>query len=536
MEQTLALERVTAMNRRGFLSTLAATSVAMASIGALRAHAQATASASLTYGQSTAVVTLDPVHGSYTLYPGGSEAALCVYDGLLTFAPDMKIIPQLAESWSMAGDLRSCTLKLRVGAKFQDGTPVDVAAVKANLERLMDKQRNPTNRPLWDPLSAVETPDAQTIIIRLSQPFSQLPNSLAHISGGLVSPAAIAKYGDTGIAKNPVGAGPYKVVSFDPGQQLVLEALDGYWGGKPKTARLTLKAITEPSTRVAALRTKAADVIDAVPVALVAQLKADPDLKIVAVPGLRPIGFVINLTRPKLADLRVRQALNLAVPVETIAQKVFFGYARAPDSPLAFNTEGYAPVSNLVFNRAKAKDLLKQAGFDQAKPLELAMYVSQGLFPGDVAVGEIVANALTQVGVKVDITKIESGSYWDAMRQDRANLKWDIAMFGFNPANASGLYHLASLFKSNADDAARPDVWNMGRYRNPDVDHLLVEAGTEADSAKANAALAKAQALIWHDAPYIWLQINENVDAMRKQVTGVQVWPSLFTNVRHAAV
>ena len=160
-----------------------------------------------------------------------------------------------------------------------------------------------------------------TIIIRLSQPFSQLPNSLAHVSGGLVSPAAIEKYGDTGIAKNPVGAGPYSVVSFDPGQQLVLEAFDGYWGGKPKTARLTLKAITEPSTRVAALRTERRRRHRRVPVALVAQLKAGPRPEIIAVPGLRPIGFVINLTRPKLADLRVRQALNLAVPVETIASK-----------------------------------------------------------------------------------------------------------------------------------------------------------------------------------------------------------------------
>ena len=96
------------------------------------------------------------------------------------------------------------------------------------------------------------------------------------------------------------------------------------------------------------------------------------------------------------------------------------------------------------------------------------MFVSQGLFPADVSVGEVVANALTQVGVKVEITKIEAGSYWDAMRQDRANIKWDIGMFGFNPSNASGLYHLASLFKSNADDAARPDVWNMARYRNPE--------------------------------------------------------------------
>jgi ABC-type transport system substrate-binding protein len=522
------------MNRRGFLATLAATPVAMASIGAIRAHAQGTHATSLTYGQSTGVLTLDPAHGSYTLYPSGSEAALCIYDGLLTFAPDMKVIPQLAESWIMAPDLRSCTVKLRQGARFQDGTPVDVAAVKLNLERLMDKQRNPTNRPLWDPLSGVETPDAATVVIHLSEPFPQLPNSLAHVSGAIVSPAAITKYGDTGIAKNPVGAGPYKMASFNPGQQLVLDAFDGYWGGKPKTARLTLKTISEPSTRVAALRTGAADIIDSVPVALVAELKASPDLRVITVPGLRPMGFVLNLARPMLADVGVRQALNLAVPVELIAQKVFFGYAQAPDSPLAFNTEGYTKVSPLVFDQDKAKTLLKQAGYGSGKPLELAMFISQGLFPSDVAVGEVVANALAQVGVKVAITKIEAGSYWDALRQDRANLKWDLAMFGFNPANASGLYQLVSLFKSNKDDAARPDVWNVGRYRNPEVDRLLSDAGTNPDRAKAVADLAQAQKLIWDDAPYIWLQINENITATRKQVTGVQVWPSLFTDVRYA--
>jgi ABC-type transport system substrate-binding protein len=75
----------------------------------------------------------------------------------------------------------------------------------------------------------------------------------------------------------------------------------------------------------------------------------------------------------------------------------------------------------------------------------------------------------------------------------------------------------------------------MARYRNPEVDRLLSAAGTEADRKQAAADLAKAQALIWHDAPYIWLQINENVSAVRKPVNGVQVWPILFTNVRHAA-
>ena len=160
------------MHRRGFLTALAGAPLAIG----LRAHAQGTPAGSLTYGQSVGVLTLDPVHGSYTLYPAGSEAALCIYDGLLTFAADMKIVPQLAESFAMADDLKSCTLKLRAGARFHDGTPVDVAAVKFNLERLMDRQRNPTNRPLWDPVAGVETPDAGTVVIRLSTPFPQMPN------------------------------------------------------------------------------------------------------------------------------------------------------------------------------------------------------------------------------------------------------------------------------------------------------------------------------------------------------------------------
>jgi ABC-type transport system substrate-binding protein len=428
----------------------------------------------------------------------------------------------------------SATIKLRAGVKFHDGTAVDAAAVKANLERLMDKERNPTNRPLWDPLASVEASDAQTVVIKLKSPFSQLPNSLAHGSGAIVSPAAIQKYGEDKIATNPVGAGPYKLASFSPGQELVLEAFDGYWGDKPKAAKLVFKTITEAATRISALKTGAVNVIDQVPPALVSQLKGDASVQIIAKPGLRPIGFIINMTREPLTDPKVRQALNLAVPVKTIADKVFFGYAQAPDSPLAFNTVGYSSVSPLVYDAEKAKALLKEAGYGPDKPLTIKLFTPQGLFPGDVSVSEIVANALGQAGVKVEITKIDAAAYWDELRQTPADLKWDLAMFGFNPSNASGLYHLASLFKSNPDETGKPAVWNAGRYRSDQVDALLKEADSTADAAKQKAALAKVQEIVWKDNPYIWLQINENIAAV-KGATGVEVWPIVFTVVRRAS-
>ena len=515
------------IRRRSVLAAAASSPVAF------RAMAQTGAAGkALTYGMSTAPLTLDPSHGAFSGYPGGYEAGLVLYDRILDFDAKMNIVPGIAESWTIAPDLLSATLKIRAGVKFHDGTACDAEAVKFNLERLIDKQRTTTNRPLWDPLDSAAAPDARTVVIKLKAPFSQLPNSLAHGSAGMVSPAAVAKYGETGIAQNPVGAGPFRVSKFSPGQELIVEAFPDYWGGKAKTDRITFRYIAEAATRVSALRTGSVDVIDNVPVPLVGPLKADA--AIIAVPGLRPIGCVINLSRDKLKDVRVRQALNLAVPVGVIADKVFLGYAKAPDSPLAFNTQGYHPVSKLTHDPAKAKSLLAAAGYGPNNKLTLTFNVSVGLFPNDVAVGEIIANALQQVGVDAQINKVEGGAYWDTLRQEQANLKWDIAMFGFNPSNASGLYHLNSLFKSNANDAGKPDVWNVGRYRNEQVDALLVKANETADRKAQDALLAQAQDLIWKDAPYIWLQINENISATRKTVKGVEVWPIVFTNMRRA--
>jgi ABC-type transport system substrate-binding protein len=525
------------MNRRETLTLLGATAAASVMLPGIRALAQSgPAGGTLVFGQSTAVLTLDPAHGTFTVYPGGYEAALCLYDRLLDFDAKMNISPQLAESFKMADDLMSATLKLRSGLLFHDGTKVDAAAVKVNLERMMDKERNPTGRPLWDPIAAVETADDLTVTIKLNAPFSQLPNTLAHGSSAIVSPAAIEKYGEKGIATNPVGAGPYRLAAFSPGQELTLEAFPDYWGDKPKLAKIVFKAMTETATRISALKTGAVNVIDQVSPALVGQLKSDANLKVISTPGLRPMGFILNFASEPLKDAKVRQALNLAVPVQTIAEKVFFGYAKAPDSPLAFNTAGYSSVSPLVYDVEKAKGLLKEAGYGPDKPLSLRMFTPQGLFPGDVTVTEIVANALGQAGVKVEITKVEGASYWDKLRQKPADLEWDLAMFGFNPSNASGLFHLNALFKSNPDDNSKPAVWNAGNYRNPAVDKLLEEADKTADAAKQKSVLAEAQKLIWNDNPYIWLQINENVAATSGTVSGVEVWPIVFTCLRRASL
>ena len=504
---------------------------------ARHALAQAAPGGTITYGQSGGVTAIDPAQGSFATYPAGYEVGYCLYDRLVDFDQNLKFVPQLAERWEVASDLKSVRFHLRKSVRFHDGTAFDAQAVKFNVERMMDKSRTPTNRPLWDPLSAVEVVDPYTVVVRTKEPYSAVLNSFAHGSGSQVSPAAVQKHGEKGIAHNPVGAGPYRLESFTAGQEVVLTAFDAYWGGKPATNRLVFKYILEAATRVAALRTGSVDVIDSVPVQLIAGLRREPNIEVITKPGLRPMGLTINLSRPPYDDVRVRRALNHAVPVQAIAEKVFFGFAKPSDSPLAFNTQGYHKVGSYPYSPDKAKALLAEAGFKPGgKTLKMVLLASDGLFPGDLNIAEICARSFQQVGIDVTINKIERGSYWDEIRKERAALTFDVAMFGFNPSNASGLYHLESLFKANVDDAGRPTVWNFGRYRNPKVDQLLAQANVTSDPSKQATIMAEVQKIVWDDAPYVWLHVNENATAVRKGIKGVELWPIVFTIPRRATI
>jgi ABC-type transport system substrate-binding protein len=532
------------MDRRTALACMTGAAASSLALGfPRRLLAQAAPGRTLTYGQSGAVTALDPAQGSFATYPAGYEVAYCLYDRLVDFDENLKLVPSLAESWEVAPDLTSIRFRLRRNVRFHDGTPFNAQAVRFNVERMVDKSRTPTNRPLWDPVAGADVVDEHTVVIRTKAPFSQLLNSLAHGSGSHVSPAAVEKHGEKGIAQNPVGAGPYRLEAFIPGQEVVLRAFDGYWGGKAATDRLVFKYILEASTRIAALRSGSVDVIDSVPVQLVAGLRKEPNVEVLLRPSLRPMGLAVNLSHPPYDDVRVRRALNHAMPVQAIAERVFFGFARPSDSPLAFDAQGYKAQRPYEYSVPKARALLAEAGWKPAaggqlerdgKPLTMTLLASEGLFPGDVSIAEIAQRAFQQLGIAVTISKIERGSYWDALRQERAALTWDLAVFGFNPSNASGLYHLESLFRSNADDAARPTVWNMGRYRNPKVDDLLAQANRNPDPAKQLALMAEAQRLVWEDAPYVWLHVNQNVTAVRKGVRGVELWPIVFTIVRRA--
>ncbi len=499
---------------------------------------------SLVYGQSVAVTGLDPANGAFSNYPAGYEVAFALYDRLVTFDDELNILPQLAESWEISDDQTAVTFKLRQGVKFHDGTPFNAEAVKYNVARMMDNERNPTNRPLWDPIAGADVVDDNTVVIRTKEPFGLLLNTLAHGSGALVSPRSIEESGDDAPIQQPVGTGPYMLESFEPGQEVVLKAFPDYWAGKPQLDTVVFRYIPEASTRIAALQSGGVDLIDQVPVQLLPGLQGDPNIKVLTKPGLRPMGLSISTTRPPFDDVRIRQALNHAIPVETIAERVFFGFAQASDAPLAFNTSGYKSIGGYDYDVDKAKSLIAEAGYTDSdgdgiverdgNTLTATLITPEGVFPGDIQIAEIAANAFESIGIDVTIKKIERGSYFDHVRKPLDEVDWDLAMFGFNPSNASGAYHLDSMFSSNSEPSGKPSIWNFARYSNADVDALLAEANKTVDLGSQKELLGQAQELIWADAPYVWLQVNEIASAARSETDGLEVWPIIFSIVRNA--
>ncbi|HKV44851.1 MAG TPA: ABC transporter substrate-binding protein [bacterium] len=528
---------------RGVRSS-AACIVAGSLLGALApAGVGAQGAATLTVAQRAAVAGLDPADPSIDLgYPAAYEAASLVYDGLVGFSHDMNITSELAMSWRVDRDGRTWTFKIRRGVSFQDGTPLTAQAVAADLKREVNPKTNPSNRPLWDPIASVSAPDASTVQIVTAKPYGALLNTLAHGSALIASPAAVEKWGAQ-YKLHPVGTGPYAVDRWDVGTQLELIRTSQFWDGVPGFGRIVLRNVQDPTARVAMLQSGQAQVAEGIPPENVDELRRVSSIRVVVAPALRTFGMGINLTRPVLQDLRVRQALNYAVSKDLLVKALFRGYARVLDSPVAPQAAGSTDVGPWPYDPPRARRLLDAAGWKPAPPigirvkdgksLEITLLTPRGVFPQDVEVVETLADYLRNVGFGPHFIYVEPAAFRDNLLAPPDQYKWDLAFFGFNPSNGDGGYHLDALYRSNPDRLHRPQVWNFTWYSNPQVDTWLSEGDRAVDRTVRDAAYAKVQRQVWNDAPFLWLY-TEDVIVGTRGVKGVDVLPIASTIFRHA--
>src|SRR6266850_2617150 len=291
-------------------------------------------------------------------------AALC--DKLFDVTPDLKIVPQLATGYEWAGDHKSVVIKLRSGVKFHDGEPFNAEAVRFNIERHINTPGSFRKTEIGQ-IQSVDVLNDTTARLNLSEPLVPLLAALTDRSGMMVSPKAARALGDR-FGQKPVCAGPYRFVERVAQGKIVMEKFPDYWDkGNIHIDRVEFVPITDSTARLASLRSGDLHMIERASPTDLPEIRGDSRLKVVGVPELGYQTIPMNVNNgPKsktLGDVRVRQALDLAIDRETLVKAIFNNEYIAGNQWIS----PASPYYNAKFplrkrDVAKARQLLKEAG------------------------------------------------------------------------------------------------------------------------------------------------------------------------------
>ncbi len=396
-----------------------------------------------------------------------------LHDALVKPMPEKAMTPSLAESWTASADGLVYEFTLRRGATFHNGEPVTSDDVKFSFERY----RGISAKALKDRVAAIETPDARRVRFRLKQAWPDFMAFYATPATGaawIVPRKYVEKVGEDGFKKAPIGAGPYKLASFTPGVEMVLDAFDGYWRKTPSVKRLVFKAIPDPATRLAMLKRGEVDVAYAINGELAEEVRRTPGLTLKPTPFVSTHWLVFvdqwDQTSP-WHDRRVRLAANHAVDRQAINQAVTLGFSRITGSIIPTSFDFYWQPQPYAHDKAKARQLLAEAGYPKG--------FDAGDFWCDASAcvyGEPVLNDLQAVGIRTKLRPLERAGFIKAYQEKK--LKHVV-------------YGLSGIF-GNAATRMEPFVVSGGAFAYggyPDIDGLFKEQATELDPKKREPIL-----------------------------------------------
>jgi peptide/nickel transport system substrate-binding protein len=433
----------------------------------------------LTWGVHTTIVSryLDPAEadGLITMF----MVYYALHDALVKPMPGGTNTPSLAESWSASKDGLLYDFVLRK-ATFHNGDPVTADDVKFSFQRY----HGASAKLLHTKVAAVEVVDARHVRFRLKEPwpdFMTFYGTSATGAGWIVPRKYVEKVGEEGFKKAPVGAGPYRFVSFTPGIELVLEAFDGYWRKAPNVKRLVLRSIPEETSRAAALKKGEVDITYLLTGPVAEEVRRTPGLRLVApqLDGVFWIDFP-DQWDPKSPwqDRRVRLAASLAVDRQAINQAETLGFSKLTGGLIPRNFEFALPIEPPPFDPKKARALLAEAGY--ANGFDAGDFYP---FPPYYAMGEAIAGYLQAVGIRTTLKTMERAAFQSAWREKALHG----IVIGITGAAGSAATRLESYVTKNG-------VYSYGVL--PEVEDLFQSQARELDRKKREAMLQRIQRII----------------------------------------
>ena len=444
-----------------------------------------------------------------------------IYDNFFFQTPDGKLEPRLASKYEISADGLTWTLHLRKGVKFSDGTDFNADAVVLGWQRILDpKKRVPLRFAVSVVKEAVKVDD-HTVQLKLKYPFAPLAPTLSLTICSIISPAAIAKYGDD-VRQHPVGAGPYKLQEWVKGDRIVLVRNENYFGKKPTVAKITLKIVPEATTREAMLRAGQIDICYKPAPSNVAALKADPNIQVEMPLDTRTIYIGMNCQKGPTTDKLVRQAFNYAVDKKAIVKKILFGTAEPMDGVVSPKLFGYyRQAKQYEYNPEKAKELLKKANFDFSRSIK--QITPHGRYLFDKQVSEAIQAYLQAIGVKTELRTYDWPTYIAMLTKPIETTELELFMLGWGPLFLDADMALYGQFTCEVNP---PKGLGSAFYCNSEYDKIMRASREEQDTKKRLTLLKKASDVVWDDCPWLWLHVEKFVLAYSNEIKGLVLTPT----------
>jgi peptide/nickel transport system substrate-binding protein len=427
---------------------------------------------------SLAPAWFDPAETSGLITPFMVLYAL--QDAMVKPMPGKALAPSLAESWSTSEDGLHYDFVLRDGVKFHNGDPVTAEDVKFSYGRY----RGSSKDLMASRVASIETPDPRHVRFTLKEPWPDFLTFYGSATGAgwIVPKKYVEKVGDDGYKKHPIGAGPYKFVSSTPGVELVMEAFEGYWRKVPSVKRLVFKVIQEEATRLAALKNGEIDIVYSIRGELAEELKRTPGLTLKPVYPPAPFWLAfVDQWDPKSPwhDERVRRAASLAMDRKSINQALTLGYSKITGSVIPDSFEFFWQPPEAVYEPAKAKQLLAEAGHPNG--FDFGEFYCDSSYSN---VAEAVLNNFGEVGIRGKLMPIERAGFLKGASEKKYK---NVVMLGSGAFGNAATRIAAFIAKGGA--------FVYGSY--PDIDELFAKQAIELDHKKREATLHKIQQLIY---------------------------------------
>lgn len=465
-----------------------------------------------------------------------------VFDSLVFQERDGEFTPWLAKSWEISEDGLEYTFELRDDVTFTDGSEFNAESVKANFDHIVDPEtKSQYASNLFGPVTETEVLGDYEVRVGFSEPFAPFLQSVSTPYFGFYSPAALEKTDDLDNVMSAIGTGPFKVENYLKGQELeYVKNPDYNWApetakhqGPPHLDNLVIRFITEDSARVGALSSAQVNVAGSLPPSIAESLKANPDVALEQndAPGM-PYTLFLNTSRAPLNDLKVRQAMQKAVPLDEIVKTIYFDQYKRAWGPLTPSTIAYDPSVEGVgeFNIDEANKLLDEAGWTEknsdgirtkdGEELTVHWPVSQTQREQRDIVAQSMASAMKDVGINLAVKTQDIGTYLDQL------FAGDFDVMDWSFVRSDG-----DILRLHLDSAMIP-VQNASHVDDPEMDALLDQTLATTDLEERNGLFGEVQMKVVDEALMLPIYVPGFIWGKTLDTHGITIdsngWPLFY--------